>query len=341
MKILIITQKVDINDGVLGFFHTWLEKMSREMDLVVLANCVGEYHLPQNVQIFSLGKEKGRNRLWKLVYYEFYLLKMLRRVDGIFFHMCPEYVLSAGFLPRLFRKKTLLWYTHKRVDWKLKLAEKMVDKIFSASPKSFRLASKKLEVTGHGIDIEKYKSARHYPRRQDGEIKIITVGRVSSVKNIDILVMAGSLLNSKGTKFEIRIIGSPILEEDKKYLVELEELVDKNNLKSNVFFIGSIPNKDIEKHYREADVFVNLSNTGSLDKAVLEAMASGLMILTSNEAFKDILPGRYLVSKNPEEIAGKIISLSGSPADDGLSDYVEKNHNLNILVKKISNFFRG
>jgi len=174
---------------------------------------------------------------------------------------------------------------------------------------------------------------------EDKKIKIITVGRVSSVKNIDIIIMTGGLLRDKGVDFEIRIIGSPILKEDKRYLLELEELVDKNNLKNNVLFIGSIPNKDIEKFYREADIFINLSNTGSLDKAVLEAMASGLMVLTSNEAFKDILPDKYLVGKNPGEIAERIISLYGSPVEDGLSDYVKENHNLYILVKKIRNFF--
>jgi len=59
-----------------------------------------------------------------------------------------------------------------------------------------------------------------------------------------------------------------------------------------------------EKH---ADIFINLSDTGSIDKAVLEAMASGCLVLTSNEAFTNILKPQYLTQKDPARLAEKII----------------------------------
>ena len=34
---------------------------------------------------------------------------------------------------------------------------------------------------------------------------------------------------------------------------------------------------------------INMSNTGSIDKAVLEAMACGIPVITANEAFEPIL----------------------------------------------------
>jgi len=56
MKLLIITQKVDINDDNLGFFHRWLEKLaSRFEKLSVICLAEGEHHLPSNVAVFSLG----------------------------------------------------------------------------------------------------------------------------------------------------------------------------------------------------------------------------------------------------------------------------------------------
>ena len=155
-RILILTQKVDVNDDVLGFFHGWLEKLAQKTDLFVIANYVGDYKLPDNVKVFSLGKEKRANSLVKNLKYQWFLLKLLPKVDGVFFHMCPEYVIGAHLLPKIFRKKTLLWYTHKAVNWKLKLAEKLIDKIFTASKESFRLSSKKVEITGHGIDADKF-----------------------------------------------------------------------------------------------------------------------------------------------------------------------------------------
>ncbi|KKS22293.1 MAG: hypothetical protein UU78_C0019G0001, partial [Candidatus Roizmanbacteria bacterium GW2011_GWC2_41_7] len=56
MKLIVITQKVDINDGNLGFFHRWLEKLAEKTtELRVVCLSAGEYHLPQNVKVYSLG----------------------------------------------------------------------------------------------------------------------------------------------------------------------------------------------------------------------------------------------------------------------------------------------
>ena len=65
MKLLIITQKVDMNDDNLGSFHEWLKKLAEKADIFVIGNYVGKYDLPENVKVFSLGKEIGVGRLVK------------------------------------------------------------------------------------------------------------------------------------------------------------------------------------------------------------------------------------------------------------------------------------
>ncbi|MEK7538915.1 MAG: hypothetical protein AAB552_03680 [Patescibacteria group bacterium] len=58
MKLLILTQKVDQNDDILGFFHGWIREFAKHAEQVtVIALGVGEYDLPKNVRVFSLGKE--------------------------------------------------------------------------------------------------------------------------------------------------------------------------------------------------------------------------------------------------------------------------------------------
>ena len=58
MKLLIITQKVDINDDLLGFFHGWIAEFVRQCEQVtVICLQKGEYDLPRNVRVLSLGKE--------------------------------------------------------------------------------------------------------------------------------------------------------------------------------------------------------------------------------------------------------------------------------------------
>jgi hypothetical protein len=64
MKLLIITQKIDKNDPVLGFFHNWVKKFSENYESVnVICLYKGEYDLPKNVRVFSLGKEKEESKI--------------------------------------------------------------------------------------------------------------------------------------------------------------------------------------------------------------------------------------------------------------------------------------
>ena len=342
MKLLIITQKVDMNDDNLGSFHGWLKKLAEKADIFVIGNYVGKYDLPENVKVFSLGKERRVGRLVKIFKYQWFLLKLLPRVDGVFFHMCPEYVLGAHLLPKIFRKKTLLWYTHKSFNWKLKLAEKLTDKIFTASKESFRLPSKKVEVTGHGIDMEKFKvQSSKFKINENSKFRIISVGRISPVKNYEIMINAAEILKNKDFNFEIKIAGAPILKDDKTYFEKLKNLIKEKKLDDIVEFVGPIPNKYIAEFYQSGDLFINLSDTGSLDKAVLEAMACGLKILTSNEAFKDILKEDNIADKNPENIAFKIINLASSEKKYSLVEYTAKNHGLDNLAEKIIKQFRN
>ena len=58
MKLLICTQAVDREDSVLGFFHSWIREFAKHYESVtVICLYKGEYDLPENVKILSLGKE--------------------------------------------------------------------------------------------------------------------------------------------------------------------------------------------------------------------------------------------------------------------------------------------
>ncbi len=338
MKLLIITQKVDENDDILGFFHCWLEEFSKYCEkLTVICLEKGEFHLPDNVQVLSLGKESGKSRLKYLFNFYKYIFQERKNYDAVFVHMNPEYVVLGGLFWKLWGKKSGFWYVHKKVHLTLRLAEKFVDKIFTASPESFRLKSKKIAITGHGIDVEKFKvqSLKFKITDKNTKFKILTAGRIAPVKNYELLIEVAEILKKERFDFEIRIAGGPILEQDKIYFEKLKNIIKEKGLEDRIIFVGAIPNKNIADFYAKGDLFVNFSDTGSMDKAVLEAMASGLLVLTSNEAFKNILSEKYFTSKDSEEIAEKIMNLSKFGNGSSLADYVAENHDLEKLVQKI------
>lgn len=362
MRLLILTQKVDINDDILGFFHGWIAEFAKNCESVLVV-CLyeGQHNLPGNVRVLSLGKEKfirsnsyHSNIIRRLVsIYRFYsyIWQERQNYDSVFVHMNHEYVLLGGWLWRLLGKKIGLWYTHKSVNFKLRIAEKMVDVIFTASKESFRLPSKKLKVLGHGIDIKKFTLLNNFSIRkisanaEFNRVNIITIGRISPIKDYETLIAAAEILQKENFKFNLQIIGGPATENDKEYLIKLKKSVQEKGLGEEIKFIGSIPNKNIANYYQSADLFVNLSHTGSLDKVVLEAMASSLPVLTCNEALIPIISEYkgllFFKKKDSVELAEKIKSLY--LLESGIKDkminffqeMVARDHNLETLAVKI------
>lgn len=335
MKLLIITQKVDKNDDVLGFFHGWLKKFADNFESVnVICLEKRACDLPNNLKVLSLGKEIYRSKLKYIFHFYKHIWKLRKDYDAIFVHMNPEYVVLGGLLWKVLNKKIALWYVHKKVSWKLWLAEKFVDKIFTTSQKSINIKSKKIIATGHGINLELFKNLN------DVEIKkntVLSLGRISPVKKLDTLIKAIKILRKKGLDFNLDIIGNPVNKEDFAYQKELK------NLGSDfVNFLPAISNKNAPSIYNSYEVFVNLTPIGSFDKTILEAMACERIVLVANKDFESILSNNFVFdSDNAEGLAYKInlaMNLNETEKEEygrEFRQYVRDNHNLKKLIQKI------
>lgn len=341
-KILMITRKIDSDDALAGFAYNWVKKIGEDLDeLHVMSWQPGDDSgLPGNIKVFFLPSDK----IAKIFALQKLLFRILPKVDGVFCHMNPEYTILAGPLAKIFRKKIVSWYTHRAVTWRRRLMEIFADKILTASPESFREPKypDKVRVIGHGIDTELFDTLNR--GKSDDLFKIISIGRISPTKDYETIIKAIDDINDK--KISLTIIGDVILTIQKQYLDSLKLMVETMNLTGQVEFVGWVANKDTVGYYQKADLFINMSGTGSLDKAVLEAMACECLVLTSNEAFKNILPAELIVEKNnPQMLAEKIKWLMALPEEEKaklrrqLRDEVVKNHNLDNLVKKIISSF--
>ena len=358
MKLLIITQKVDINDDNLGFFHRWLEKLaSRVEKLYVICLAEGEHHLPRNTTVYSLGKERGYSKISQLFRLQKFLFKNLPETDGVFVHMCPIYAVASWPLVKIFKKRMILWFLHRNVNWKLKLAEKCVDRILTASEESCRLKNrKKIEVVGHGIDIDFFKPLPGAKYQISDNFRIISVSRISPIKNLPTLIKTVSILvNKKNIKdIEIKIIGTPLGKDEEEYKKELKEDVDKlykltptgEKPPGRINFLGGKPHRKMAEIYQQNDLLINLSPTGGMDKVVLEAMACAIPVLVSNRTFKEDF-GNYadaliFQERDPQDLAQKILDLRNADIvaiGDYLRKQVVRRHNLdNLIVKIIAEF---
>ncbi|OIO52864.1 MAG: hypothetical protein AUJ11_00190 [Parcubacteria group bacterium CG1_02_44_65] len=345
MKLLIFTQIIDLNDDVLGFMHGWIAEFARNCESVT-AVCLkmGEHNLPPNVKVLSLGKERGKSRLKYVFNFYKYLWQERKNYDKVFVHMNYEYVVMGGIFWRILRKKIGLWYAHGKVPFQLRLAEKLTHVIFSSTKSGCRLVSPKINVIGQGIDTEKLLIT-DYEWRLNNRNKIISIGRISPSKDYETLIKAVEILKNQGIKLKAEIIGGPAMESDKEYLSLLEQEIKEKKLGEEIKFIGPVANKDILKYLLSAGIFANMGLTGSLDKAMAEAMATELPVLTCNEAMLEVLGGYKEALMYPkrdfEKLAEKIELIINLPFEEyrelgrGLRSIVIEKHSLKNFINKI------
>jgi len=334
MRILIVTQTLDSQDSNLGFFHRWVEEFSKHCESVIVI-CLqeGEYQLPENVRIYSLGKESGRKNSFIYAWHFLKLITKLRKqYNAVFVHMNPEYVVLGGIFWKIWCKRIGLWYVHRKVDFKLRVAAVFADVIFTASKESFRLKSSKVKIVGHGIEVENFSSTE--PGNQN---RAVTVGRISRSKNLEILLDAVALV----PEISLDIYGATHTPDDRDYLAELERRVNELGIHERVLFAGVVPHQNIPELLSSYRLFLHASGTGSLDKAGLESMAAGGPVISSSEAFEEILKPYGLFVKNgtAENFAGAIEKFGKRGDREAVAAQlrreVSENHSLTKLIPKI------
>lgn len=107
---------------------------------------------------------------------------------------------------------------------------------------------------------------------RDNDLVLMSVGEVNENKNHRAIIEAMHILNDEAIKYFI--VGKGALEE------KLRKLAEGYNLENQVFFLGY--REDIPQLLKAADVFCFPSKREGLGLAAVEAMASGLPLVTSN-----------------------------------------------------------
>lgn len=132
------------------------------------------------------------------------------------------------------------------------------------------------------IDLKKYDINKNYKdiRREIGvkkdEILIGVVGIITGKKgHIEAIKTFEKLLGYKDiNKIKLCLVG------DGPYQVEYEDYCKKNNLESNILFLGR--RNDIPDIMNGIDILLHLSNSETFGMVIVEAMAMGKLIVASN-----------------------------------------------------------
>ncbi|HTP67137.1 MAG TPA: glycosyltransferase [Geobacteraceae bacterium] len=137
-----------------------------------------------------------------------------------------------------------------------------------------------------------------------GRTILLYVGRVSKEKNLELLAQSFSEVVDAGHSCGLVVIGDgPYREEMEKKLVGYPAV-----------FAGFLGGEELSRGYASADLFVFPSATDTFGNVVLEAQASGLPVIVSDEGgpkelMKDGETGIVVRAGNKESLVAAIISF--------------------------------
>lgn len=337
MRLLVVTQAVDSMDPALGFFVRWIEELSKRAESVeVICLKKGTYSLPNNARVYSLGKEKCVSRIKYILNFYTYVWRLRLNYDSVFVHMNEEYVFLGGIFWRIFGKKIILWRNHKMDSWLTRLTVALSNSVCYTSPDAFVARYKNAVAMPVGVDTDFFVP----PASPAPESTILFFGRLDPVKRAEIFIEA---LANVLIPFRADIYGSPTdanLHYAQHVVAQAQPLVTKGAL---ALYPG-ISHERVRRIYQSHAIYVNLTPSGSFDKTIGEAMASGCIVVASNAVLRGVVRPECMVRDGDAKDVARGISVALSiSARERIEEarklraYIEKNHSLKKLIDKLIN----
>lgn len=306
MRLLIITQKVDKEDPILGFFHGWIAEFAKHFDsLIVICLMEGAHELPANVKVFSLGKEKGASRLKYVANFYKLIWSLRKEYDAVFVHMNQEYVLLGGMIWKLLGKRVGMWRNHHAGSIFTDIVMSACNMVFCTSKFSYTAKSNKIIFMPVGVDTELFKKDNTIQRISKS---VLSLGRIAPSKRLILFVQCLGQMKVENEVFTGTIVGDP-LPIHRQYADELVIRANELGL-DNVKFEKGIPNSQTPRLYSSHEIFINLSSSGMYDKTIFEAMACECIVLASNENLRELIDDKFIFKdQDVAELQTKLIAL--------------------------------
>ncbi len=168
-----------------------------------------------------------------------------------------------------------------------------------------KMQHKNVQIIHNAIEYNKFYTERNFEQINE-PIKIVNVGSFQAKKNQSFIIEIAKVLNSKGIKFQIDLLG------DGKLKSSVEQKIKDEGLQNIIFCQGIV--KDVPLWLKSSDIYLHTAWYEPFGIVLLEAMASGLPIVCldgkgNRDIIKDNYNGIFLKKQDPELFAKSIMSL--------------------------------
>ena len=182
----------------------------------------------------------------------------------------------------------------------------------------FGIPSNRVILIGNGVEDNRFhpvesdkRTALRTRNHLSGQGLVVWVGRLSQEKNPDGLLEAWRIALPKlPNEWALIIVG------DGPLLPTLKSTVDKYQLNQTVHLVGRQAN--VEEWLAMADIYVMTSHNEGLSNTMLEAMATGLPVVTTRvsgteENIEEPEAGKVVACNDMEAVASALVGLASNP----------------------------
>ena len=188
--------------------------------------------------------------------------------------------------------------------------------------KYYKIPENKIRVIHNGVDINKFKPAvdKRKIKKELGfnpdDLAIVSVGRLYARKGLFTLIESIPSVVKRFPNAKFIISGKGQSDEMHK----LNNYAEKLGVNGNIVFTGYYPDKKLPKLYQAADVFAFSTFYEHHPFAVLEALSTGLSVVTTTvggipETIESGKNGFLVEPFNPRQFSEKILHLLEHPTE--------------------------
>jgi len=200
------------------------------------------------------------------------------------------------------------------------VTEKTLQKRYPGNKNALKTHASNVVLKQDIIAVE----AKKFPNKLD-IIKIVSIGSLEQLyKSPDIVLKALRILKEKGVNFELSWLGDGVHKKD------MQDLAEKLNISDQVKFRGNVVSNEVLKELQKADLYIHVSRTEGLPRALVEALAQGIPCIgTKVGGIPELLENKCLIAKNDiNALVNKIHYYYEHP------DFMEIMANINLSKAK-------
>jgi glycosyltransferase involved in cell wall biosynthesis len=308
-------------ERVISILSNQLSHKGYDICLVTLTKGESFYDISPTVKSFNAGLMiSKKNAIYRLFSKAANLLNAFKFIKNIINQEKPDVIISFLTETNLIAIKLKKHFNHSRLiiseraDPRVRnlLVKIMIRKHYQRADYLvcqtqviadwFKIKSEKTKIIYNPItNISRYsKKEMHY----NNEIKLISIGRLTSQKRYDVILEALKSLDENIYKYRYNIYGEGPLKN------KLHNMVLKYKIDKNVNFKGKISN--IFDEIKSSDILIMTSDYEGFPNALIEAISMGLPVITTNfneDISNYILDNNmgYVINKgNVRELSNKI-----------------------------------